>query len=268
VAQADAARYDVPMSPAFWLEFAILLGAALIGAAAVVPYGLRMAPAKRPRPALPVILLLTLVQNAVLFSIAIGLGLLAAHALGFGLPYLEAILAGARVPPATGLVVGSLVGAAAGAVLFGADLLFAPHWPQPVRDLALKSTIPDNLLASIYGGINEELLMRLFGLSGLVWLSSLVWRTPEGAPSTAALWAANIIMTILFGLGHLPALAQMLGRLPRLMVARSLLLNAPVGLACGWLFWTFGLEAAMLAHFSADIVYHVFGSWFMRRRFA
>ena len=34
-------------------------------------------------------------------------------------------------------------------------------------------------------------------------------------------------------------------------------LNAIVGIVSGWLFWRFGIEHAMLAHFSADLVLHV-----------
>jgi hypothetical protein len=254
-----------PMPISFWPEFAILFVAALIGAAAVVPYSLRMTRGKPLKLSMPVVLLLALAQNAVLFGISIGLGLLAAHAVGLGLPYLEAMLAGTNIPPPTGLLAGLVTGVVAGAALLVADLLFEPYWPQPVRELTLNSTALENLLASLYGGIDEELLLRLFGLSGLVWLMSLVWHPSSSAPDPTVLWLANVVMTILFGLGHLPALAQMLGRLPPLMVVRSLLLNAPVGLACGWLFWTFGLEAAIVAHFAADIVYHVFGSWALRR---
>jgi len=34
-------------------------------------------------------------------------------------------------------------------------------------------------------------------------------------------------------------------------------LNGLGGLAFGWLYWKQGLESAMIAHFSADIVLHV-----------
>jgi hypothetical protein len=66
----------------------------------------------------------------------------------------------------------------------------------------------------------------------------------------------------------LPALKGLLGNMPRLMVVRSLVLNAPVGLVCGWLFWTYGIEAAIIAHFAADIVYHLFGTLILRRKLA
>jgi membrane protease YdiL (CAAX protease family) len=46
------------------------------------------------------------------------------------------------------------------------------------------------------------------------------------------------------------------------------LLNAPVGLVCAWLFWTYGIEAAIIAHFCVDIVYHVCGAAVLRRKLA
>jgi membrane protease YdiL (CAAX protease family) len=33
--------------------------------------------------------------------------------------------------------------------------------------------------------------------------------------------------------------------------------NTLVGIACGWLYWQRGLIAAILAHFSIDLVLHV-----------
>ena len=42
-----------------------------------------------------------------------------------------------------------------------------------------------------------------------------------------------------------------------LLIGRIVLLNALVGLATGALFWKYGLEHAMLAHFCTDLVLHV-----------
>jgi len=107
--------------------------------------------------------------------------------------------------------------------------------------------------------------MRLFGLSGVAWLLSFAWHTPAGSPTAAVLWASNVILATVFGIGHLPTLKGIVGTIPPLMLARTLILNAPVGLLCGWLFWTYGIEAAMAAHLSADIIYHVFGTALLRR---
>jgi hypothetical protein len=252
----------------FWLEFGILFVASLIGAAAVVPYSLRLGQGKPLKFSKPILLLFAVFQNAVIFGVAIWLGLLAAHAIGLGAPYLEAALTGTKTPQSTGLFAALVLGVIAGAILLIADFFFVPYWPQKLRDTALHATFLENLLASFYGGIDEELLMRLFGFSALVWLlSSLLHMTTSGL-TVVVLWIANIIMTILFGIGHLPALKGLLGNMPRLMVVRSLLLNGPVGLLCGWLFWTYGIESAIVAHFAADIVYHLFGTLVLRRRLA
>jgi membrane protease YdiL (CAAX protease family) len=41
------------------------------------------------------------------------------------------------------------------------------------------------------------------------------------------------------------------------VIVRALLLNGIGGIVFGWLYWKRGLLAAMLAHFSADVVLHV-----------
>ena len=45
------------------------------------------------------------------------------------------------------------------------------------------------------------------------------------------------------------------GSITPLLVGRTLVLNGPIALICGWLFWRFGIEAATAAHFTADIIY-------------
>jgi len=160
-----------------------------------------------------------------------------------------------------GLFIALVLGIIAGAILLVADMFFVPYWPQALRNTALETTLLENFLASLYGGINEELLVRLFGFSLLAWLLLFVWHQ-----TLAVFWVSNIVLTILFGLGHLPALKNLVGHISRALFARSLLLNAPIGLLCGWLFWTYGIEAAIIAHFSADMVYHVFGTVVLRSR--
>jgi hypothetical protein len=250
------------MTPIFWPEFGVLFVLALLGSAAVMPYSLRLIRQKPLKYPLRTILLLSMLQNAVIFAVVTVLGILAAHAVGFGAPHIEALLSGHMLPAIAGLEWGTILGIAAGAILLVVDLLLMPYWPQALLEATKKTTLTENFLASFYGGINEELLMRLFGLSALVWLASFVCHI-----NSVVLWSANIIMTIIFALGHLPALKGVVGVISPVMLVRSLILNAPVGLVCGWLLWTYGIEASIIAHFSADIVYHVFGTVVLRQRF-
>jgi hypothetical protein len=68
--------------------------------------------------------------------------------------------------------------------------------------------------------------------------------------------AANILAAVLFGLGRLPILTLLVPLTP-LVIARTVVLNGLLGIIFGWLYWKRGLEAAMISHFSADIVLHV-----------
>jgi len=77
------------------------------------------------------------------------------------------------------------------------------------------------------------------------------------------MWAAIVITALLFGAGHLPTTAALLPLTP-LVIARALLLNGLGGLVFGWLYWKRGLLAAMLAHFSTDLVLHVVAPLLMR----
>lgn len=71
------------------------------------------------------------------------------------------------------------------------------------------------------------------------------------------LWIANLLAAILFGLGHLPATAALGLHIDAMLVTRALVLNGLGGLVFGWFYWSMGLEAAMVCHFSADIVLHI-----------
>jgi membrane protease YdiL (CAAX protease family) len=93
-------------------------------------------------------------------------------------------------------------------------------------------------------------------MSLIAWLGSFISKTPDGKPTGAIFWIANILAAVLFGLGHLPATANILPLTP-LVITRAILLNGVGGVIFGWLYWKRGLESAMIAHFSADIVLHV-----------
>src|SRR5512142_2246300 len=93
-------------------------------------------------------------------------------------------------------------------------------------------------------------------MSLLAWLGRFVSKTADGRPTLAVLWVANILAAVLFGLGHLPATAALISITP-LVVLRAIVLNGLGGIAFGYLYFTRGLESAMISHFSADLVLHV-----------
>lgn len=248
-----------------WAKFAVFYGGALLGAVAGAPYSLRLLE-QTGRPISPSrFLLLTLAQNAVLFCVVIAFGLLAARAVGLGAPYIEAAFGGRAPDHSLGeMLLWSLcLGGAGGALLLTIDLVLIQHLPALLA-LARKTSLWENFTASFYGGLNEEFLFRLLGLSGMAWLLSRVSHAPPGRPTDTTLWTANVIMAVLFGLGHLPATLAITRNLTPLLIGRALVLNVPIALICGWLFCRFGIEAAIVAHFTADIIYHVGGTLLLR----
>ncbi len=258
------------VKPFNWKIFFILLAASVFGVVAVLPYSLalqgsRLASLQLPIP-LWLLITLQVLQNAVLFAVVIAVGLLAANRVGLGLPILEGWLekqpVGDKIKSI--LLPGILIGVIGSVLVIVIDLLvFSPVLAAEFGGLfkgldqeQLQPAAWKGLLASFYGGIDEELLLRLGLMSVLVWLGRFVSKTADGRPTQAVIWTANILAAVLFGLGHLPATAVLMPLTP-LVITRAVVLNGIVGVGAGYLYARRGLEAAILSHFSADIVLHV-----------
>lgn len=260
VAELRPKRFPVSERALFWREFLILIGAGLWGVIAVLPYTITLqggVPTELPIP-FPLLLALGVAQNGLLLALAIGVGLFCARRVGLGAPILEGWLRGEKVGERGRaiLIPSILLGLGVGLLIILLDVIvFAPHFPSAFQEVKRPSPW-QGFLASFYGGIDEEILLRLFVVSLLAWLISRVWKDEKGKPTAGGIWLAIIVASVLFGLGHLPATAQ-LAPLTPLIIARAIVLNGVAGLAFGYLYWKRGLESAMLAHFSADILLHV-----------
>ncbi len=242
-------------------EFLILYGLALLGAIAIIPYGFslsqaRLAAAKLSRTSLA---LISFVQTAIIMGVATALGLLAAKPVGLGAPYIESALAG---KPALDQLVGLLplaigVGVLAFVILAILErFVFAAHVPEALRTSDSSMAAWKRFLASFYGGIDEEILMRLFLVSGVVWVLGRFWQNASGLPADGAYWIAIFLVAVVFGLGHLPA-TRAITPLTPMLVMRAIALNGVAAIIFGWLYWQYGLETAMISHFSADILLHL-----------
>jgi membrane protease YdiL (CAAX protease family) len=253
-----------------WKVFWILLAAAIIATILLLPYALEVQSSaidltKLPIP-WPLVLTLQVVQNAILFAIAIFGGLFFAGRVGLGTPILDSVSRGEPVADRVRAILplSIILGVVITVVVLGLEFFyFQPAMLKELGETAtalnLQTSQPaawKGFLASFYGGIAEEILLRLFVMSFFVWLGRFISKTSDGRPTKGIFWIANILAAVLFGLGHLPAVS-LLVPLTTLVVIRTVILNGLIGIACGWLFWKRGLEAAMISHFSADLVLHV-----------
>ncbi|HEV7842045.1 MAG TPA: CPBP family glutamic-type intramembrane protease [Pyrinomonadaceae bacterium] len=256
-----------------WRVFLVLLAAGLLGMLSLIPIGIelfRSISDKLPAPEgpfsempLPLIVLIGALQNILLLALIILAGLWLAKKTGLGAPIIEGWLSGEKVWPRVRqmLVPSIAAGVIVGVILTIALFLLQPRIPNLPFTLAARIAIWKRFLACFYGGLYEELLTRLFLLSLFAWLISRFNRQHEGRASAGALWTANILTAILFGLGHLPS-ASFLMPITPLVVTATLALNGIASLTFGYLYFKRGLEAAMLAHFTGDLIVYVVGASF------
>ena len=239
-----------------WMTIAL---AASISGLLVIPYSLEFSgQSLPPLPELLIIALPAFIPYFVQFAVLAYLGLRISKKIE-----LEPtpVLAG-KTKVQEYLTISVVSGVAAGLIIVLLDMLLDFIFVFP--DIGAATGNPGafvGFLASFYGGIGEEVLLRLFFVPFLCLLIigamkllgfAKTWRYTDNI-----VWASVIIAAIVFGLGHLPATAAIMAITPA-VVLRAVLLNRIGGVMFGWLFFKKGLEFAMISHFSLDIVLHVF----------
>lgn len=244
-----------------WKVFGVLMLGGLIGSIAVMPYALASNPkALEGLPiSVPLALTISVLQTVILVAIATGLGLWLGPRVNLGAPRLRQWLGGDRegalalLKPAA--VRAGVAGAVVSVVIVLLDVFAFPGTLQAQSaGSAGTPTYWQGLLASLYGGINEELLLRLGVMTIIIWLGAMLIR--KQTPPDGLYWFGIVISAVAFGLGHLPATSQSF-TMTAMVVLRAVVLNGLGGLVFGWFYWRYGLLSAMASHFSADLVIHV-----------
>ncbi len=143
----------------------------------------------------------------------------------------------------------------AGGILFSLDPWVFGRWiPAVGPDAVQPATLAGWIGSVLYGGIVEELLLRLFFLSLLAFLLWKIFFKKQESVPTGVLVAANVIAALLFAAGHLPAMVMLFGELTVPVLVRCFLLNGGFGLLFGWLCRKYGIQYAMLSHALLHII--------------
>lgn len=149
-----------------------------------------------------------------------------------------------------------LISALCGAV-FSLDAWTFAKWIPQLKDTYASAGSFDAtvwIASFLYGGVTEEIMMRLFLMSLLALLGwKLFFRREEQVP-VKVLIAANIIAALAFAAGHLPGTAQMFGELTPMLLIRCFLLNGTAGLLFGRFYRKYGIQYAILAHMLFHLV--------------
>lgn len=152
------------------------------------------------------------------------------------------------------LMITIVISVIGGLALILPDLLFFGKHSQAIMDsYAVKPTVPYMIAAVLYGGVIEEVMLRLFMLSLIAFILQKIFAREKKLPTTGILIVANVIAALLFAAGHLPATAILMGITPMILF-RCFLLNGGFGLLFGWLYRKYGLRYAMLAHGGCHVI--------------
>ena len=144
-----------------------------------------------------------------------------------------------------------------GLVLCADIFYYRNHIPQVAAMYQGKPSFAYWMASVLYGGVIEEVLLRLFMMSLIAYLAWKIFFRRETDTPTGVIIAANIIAAILFAAGHLPSTIQMFGAITPMILLRCFLLNGVAGLIFGRLYRKYGIQYSMMAHAGAHIVWKI-----------
>lgn len=140
-------------------------------------------------------------------------------------------------------------------ILFSLDYwIFGAVIPGLQEGTLAGMTVYGWIASILYGGIIEELLLRLFMMSLIAWLIWKIFLRKEATVPTGVLIAANILASLLFAAGHLPATLMLYGTLSPILLIRCFLFNGGFGLLFGWMYRKHGIHYAMVSHALLHII--------------
>jgi len=135
--------------------------------------------------------------------------------------------------------------------------VFADLIPEISALYETKPSIAYMISCLSYGGVLEEIMMRWFLMSLLIFIIwKLFFKKKQSVPK-GVLIGVNIVVALLFAAGHLPTTAATTGITPLILV-RCFSLNSFAGLICGHLYIKHGIQYAMLSHAGFHILWKIF----------
>ena len=247
-----------------WKLFFILVILGAIGVFAIIPYELATFDATELPPEAAeldrgVVAVVNSFAQVFLVMVAVFIGMLTIKRTQLRAPFIEAFVAKEKLPTISIKWIKLAIGVSFIGSLLVLLLDRFVFMPQIIVSSGANLSVTwwHGLLAMFYGGITEELLVRFFLMGLIVWLLAVIFRKQAGEIPPSFYYIGIFIAAILFGVGHLPATAQIFGGLNSLLIVRALLLNGLLGLWFGYLYYRKGLEYAIIAHMSADLFIHV-----------
>jgi membrane protease YdiL (CAAX protease family) len=201
-----------------------------------------------------VLLILTSLQFFVISFIFSFIGIKLARRTGLSLNILNSLFSKGKVVLNKKVTLLSVVsGIIVALIIAGADRFYYQYQIPLIGESKPEFSLLGLIAAILYGGVFEEILLRLFFISLLIWVFLKIFKRNKENISSKFYWIAIFISSALFAAGHLPATEMFFGELTTTLIIRCFLLNGIGGLFFGYLYWKKGFEYAILAHMFAHI---------------
>jgi hypothetical protein len=210
---------------------------------------------------LPTVLATQFAQATVLFLVSIFTGLYLGKRTGLGTPVLDSLFRTRNLPANYGSVLklSVFLGILVSFIIFILDRFVFSIFSEPLTVHLMTPPLWERFLYSFYTGFVEEIVLRFFLMTLLVWISWKIKRTSQGLPTSAGVWMAILIVSFIYGLGYLSS--SLSASMEQVQMIAILLFNALAGIAFGWLYWKKGLEAAIIANLTSSLmIFVVLGS--------
>lgn len=247
------------------LKIALLLALiCFIGGLFVLPYQLDLLQKMMPEEyevlikTMPfptgVLQIISALQLAIISFIVAFTGIKIARKTGFSLNVIDSIFNKGRVKfDKNGALLAVLFGCITALMLAGTDRFHYQNRIPLIGETEPEFSWIGLMVGVFYGGVFEELLMRLFFMSLLIWLFMKVVKRSKEQLASVYYWIAITIAAGLFAAGHLPTTELLFGELTMELIIRCFLLNGIGGLFFGYLYWKKGFEYAILAHMISHV---------------
>lgn len=199
---------------------------------------------------------LTLLQTIIIVVICAALGTYFGPKVGLGDPFIEGWLTSGFadwnlfIPQ---LLYGVLAGIASTILWLIADFkLVRPKMDIDTLRHAEKMRMELGFWTRVIGaGTVEEIMFRWGLFSIMLWGLSFL----TGGVTFTSLWVTILLNGVIFGLAHVPGY-RVQGSSNKAIYMAAIFGNLWVTLFIGWLFWKYGLTAAIIAHMMFHVIAH------------
>ena len=195
---------------------------------------------------LPALLVLAQVVG---LGLIILFGLLIGKRVGLGAPLLESWQNGENIRDrgVTILKISSGLGVVVALAKFALDRFLFSHYVPSILIQWKQMPFEWRLLIPFDQGIGDEIALRLFWMTILVWIIYTIQKPENNKPTAIGVWIPILLVTIISIPGILFWAATPLVKL------QLTILTALGGIAFGWLYWKKGIESAIIAHFCSSM---------------